>query len=186
MGVRTIKTLSELPVRLLEREFGKPGISLWKKANAIDHSLVVPYSEKKSMSSERTFQNDSIDIRYIKAQLIEMVRRLAYEMRAALKLTSCITVKIRYSDFNTYTKQKKIAYTASDQILASYILELFDQLYQRRQLIRLVGVRFSGLVHGNYQINLFDDTIKAVQLMQQMDHIRKRFGTKALRMASSL
>ena len=186
MGVRTIKVLSELPVQLLEREFGKPGISLWKKANAIDHAPVVPYSEKKSMSSERTFHKDSIDIRYIKAQLIEMTRRLAYEMRTSCKLTSCITVKIRYSDFNTYTKQKRIAYTASDQTLASYILELFDQLYERRQLIRLIGVRFSGLVHGNYQIDLFDDTIKAVQLLQQMDHIRKRFGTKALRMASSL
>ena len=185
MGVRTIQTLSELPIKLLEREFGKPGISLWKKANGIDHSPVVPYSERKSMSTERTFSKDTIDIRRIKGILIEMTCQMAYELRQSEKLTSCITVKIRYTDFNTYTKQRKIVHTANDHTLTPHILELFDQLYQRRQLIRLVGIRFTGLVRGSYQINLFDDTIKEIHLLQQMDRIRKRFGKKALKMGSA-
>ena len=185
MGVRTIQTLSELPVKLLEREFGKPGISLWKKANAIDHSPVVPYCERKSMSTERTFSKDSINIQKIKGILIEMTRQMAFELRESGKLTSCITVKIRYTDFNTFTKQRKIAFTANDHTLTPHIIELFDQLYQRRQLIRLVGIRFSNLVSGNYQINLFDDTIKEIHLLQQMDRIRKRFGKKSLKMGSA-
>ncbi len=186
MGVRSIKVLSEIPVKLLQREFGKTGISLSKKANAIDHTPVVPYVEQKSMSSERTFQKDTIDIRKLKTILNNMLCKLTFELRSAQKLASCITVKIRYADFNTYTKQKRIPYTANDRILAGYLNDLFDQLYQRRQLVRLVGIRFSGLVHGNYQIDLFEDTLKETKLMEEMDKIRKRFGAKAVMRGSGI
>lgn len=186
MGVRNIRILSEIPVKLLQREFGKTGISLSKKANAIDHTPVVPYVEQKSMSTERTFQTDTINIRKLKTILNNMLCKLTFELRSAQKLTSCITVKIRYADFNTYTKQKRIPYTANDRILANYLNDLFDQLYQRRQLVRLVGIRFSNLVHGSYQIDLFEDTIKETKLMEQMDKIRKRFGAKAVMRGSGI
>ena len=186
MGVRSIKVLSEIPVKLLQREFGKTGISLSKKAHAIDHTPVVPYVEQKSLSSERTFQKDTIDIRKLKTILNNMLCKLTFELRSAQKLASCITVKIRYADFNTYTKQKRIPYTANDRILAGYLNDLFDQLYQRRQLVRLVGIRFSGLVHGNYQIDLFEDTLKETKLMEEMDKIRKRFGAKAVMRGSGI
>ena len=181
MGVRTIDMLSKIPVKLLQREFGKTGIALWKKANAIDNSLVIPFNEKKSLSTERTFQKDTIDIRKLKTVLVNMVSKLAFDLRTSKKLTSCICVKIRYSDFNTYTRQKKIAYTANDKVLSECVNKLFDELYQRRQLIRLVGIKVSGLVSGNYQINLFDDTLKEISLMQQMDRIKNRFGEKAIK-----
>lgn len=180
MGVRTVKVLRDVPVRLLQQEFGKSGISLSQKANAIDHSLVVPYNEKKSLSIEQTFQTDTIDIQKIKARLTKMTMKLAFELRNASKLTSCITVKIRYTDFNTYTRQKRIAYTANDKMILPLVLNLFDQLYERRQLIRLIGVRFSGLVSGNYQLNLLDDNIRDISLLQAMDKIRKRFGKEAI------
>jgi len=186
MGVRSIRVLSEIPVKLLQREFGKTGISLSKKANAIDHTPVVPYIEQKSMSNERTFQTDTINVRKLKTILNNMLCKLTFELRSSQKLTSCITVKIRYADFNTYTKQKRIPYTANDRILATYLNDLFDQLYQRRQLVRLVGIRFSGLVHGSYQINLFEDTIKETKLMEEMDKIRKRFGAKAVMRGSGI
>ena len=186
MGVRTIRVLSQLPVNLLEREFGKPGISLWKKANAIDNSPVVPYNEKKSISTERTFQQDTIDVNKLKANLTQMVSKLAFELRQSRKLSSCVTVKLRYSDFNTYTKQRRIAYTANDKVLGRQVQELFEQLYQRRLLVRLIGIKFSGLVQGNYQIDLFDDSIKEIRLLQQMDCIRKRFGANAIMKASIL
>jgi DNA polymerase-4 len=113
MGVRQIHTLSNIPVKLLEREFGKHGRQLWDKANAIDHSPVVPYSEQKSMSKESTFSEDTLDIKKIRHILLDMVDKLCFEMRSDQKLCSCITVKIRYADFNTYTRQKKIAFTAN-------------------------------------------------------------------------
>lgn len=186
MGVRKIHTLSEVPMRLLEREFGKTGRKLWESANAIDHTPIVPYRERKSISKERTFMEDTLDLRMIRDKLTGMVDALAFELRSKQKLTSVVTVKIRYADFNTYTRQKKIPYTANDRLLISYVKELFDELYERRQMIRLIGVKFSGLVSGNFQINLFDDTIKEINLLRQMDHIRNRFGANAVMRANAL
>jgi len=184
MGVRSIKVLSEIPTRLLEREFGKTGRKLWEKANAIDNTPVIPYSESKSISKERTFSEDTLDLRMIRNMLIDMVDKLSFELRASKRLTSVITVKIRYADFNTFTKQYKIPYTAQDNTLSRYATELFDKVYERRQLIRLIGVKFSGLVHGNYQISIFDDSVERIRLLQQMDHIRRRFGQDAIGRAS--
>jgi DNA polymerase-4 len=186
MGVRQVKTLSQIPVRLLEREFGKFGRNLWEKANAIDSTPVVPYSEKKSISKERTFMEDTLDLQMIRHKLMGLVDKLAYELRNTYKLTSCVTVKIRYADFNTYTKQRRIAYTANDRQLIRHTHELFDSLYDRRQLIRLIGVKFSGLVPGHYQISLFDDSMKAISLLEQRDRIRKRFGEDAIGFAAAI
>ena len=186
MGVRSIKTLSEIPTRLLEREFGKSGRKLWEKANAIDNSPIVPYSESKSISKERTFMEDTLDLRMIRNMLIDMCDKLSFELRASNRLTSVITVKIRYADFNTFTKQCRISYTAQDNALGKYARQLFDKVYERRQLIRLIGVKFSGLVHGSYQISLFDDSVERIRLLQEMDGIRKRFGSDVIGRASAL
>lgn len=180
MGVRNIGTLSKIPYRLLEREFGQHGRSLWEKANAIDRSPVVPYHEQKSMSKERTFTEDTLDLHMIRTLLLDMTDKLAFELRNDKKLTGCVTVKIRYADFNTFTKQRHISYTANDGVLTKHVLDLFDKVYEKRQLIRLIGIRFSDLVNGSYQIDLFEDTIEQIELLKQVDHIRKRFGSDAI------
>ena len=184
MGVRTIRVLREIPHPLLEREFGKMGQFLWESANAIDRRQVVPYSEQKSMSKERTFSEDTLDMKFIRSLLGGMVDELAFELREDARLTSCITVKIRYADFNTFTKQRRIPYTAQTRQLINYALELFDEVYERRQLIRLIGVKFSGLVNGNIQLNLFDNTEEEISLLQQLDHIRRRWGKEAISWAN--
>lgn len=180
MGVRDIGTLSKIPHRLLEREFGQHGKSLWEKANAIDRSPVVPYHEQKSMSKERTFIEDTLDLHMIRTLLLDMTDKLAFELRNDKKLTGCVTVKIRYADFNTFTKQRHISYTANDGVLTKHVLDLFDKVYEKRQLIRLIGIRFSDLVNGSYQIDLFEDTLEQIELLKQVDHIRKRFGSDAI------
>ena len=159
---------------------GKHGIMLWKRANAIDESPVVPYSERKSISTERTFQKDTIDVKKLKAIISGMTEKLAFQLRKQRKLTSCISVKIRYSNFDTESKQRKIPYTASDSTLIRIAEELFEQLYTRRMLLRLVGVRLSGLVEGRQQIHIFDDTEEEVSLHQALDRIRFKYGEKAV------
>jgi len=186
MGVRQVGTLAQIPPRLLEREFGKHGISLWKKANGIDNSPIVPFHDRQSISTERTFQTDTIDVNFLKSQLTDMVSRLAFDLRGQQKLTSCLAVKIRYTDFNTYSQQRSIAYTAHDGALLAHAKELFDKLYQRRQLLRLVGVKLSNLVHGHSQISLFEDTQEESNLLAQLDRIRRRFGEGAIMKASAL
>lgn len=180
MGVRTVKVLREIPAPLLEREFGKFGHVLWESANAIDRRPVVPYTEQKSMSKERTFIQDTLDLAFIRNLLLKMVDELSFDLRDSERLSSIVTVKIRYADFNTYTKQRRISYTSNTKVLVNHVSELFDTLYERRQLIRLVGIKFSGLVHGHYQISLFDDTVEEISLLQQLDHIRRRFGKDAI------
>lgn len=180
MGVRTLKVLSEIPPRLLEREFGKGGRIMWERANAFDPTPVQPYSEAKSISHEQTFGQDTLDLRKIKNIMLSMVEKLGFELRQSHKLCSIVTVKIRYADFNTYTRQIRVAYTANDQILLRHVYDLFDKLYERRQMIRLIGVKYSGLVHGNYQINLFDDKEEDMNLLNELDHIRNRWGAHAI------
>lgn len=186
MGVRTVATLRAMPVKFLVGAFGKNGISLWNKAQGIDDSPVVPYSEQKSISTESTFDEDTIDVKRLKSILIAMVEKVSFQLRSQLKLTSCITVKIRYSNFDTETKQVHIPYTSSDHVLLRTVTQLFDKLYNRRMLIRLVGVRLSGLVHGNHQISLFDDTAETINLYEAIDHIKHRHGVEKLIRATTL
>ncbi len=183
MGVTTIRVLREIPPEMLERVLGKNGIMIWKKANGIDRTPVEPYSEQKSMSTERTFEQDTIDIIILKQKLITMVEKLAFQLREQQRLTGCITVKIRYSNFDTHTRQKHIPYTAFDHVLLNAATEMFDKLYNRRMLIRLIGVRFSHLVQGCQQLNMFEDSQEMVSLYQAMDKVRIRFGRKYLKRA---
>ena len=186
MGIARIETLSHMPVEMVERVLGKNGVVIWKKANGIDPTPVEPYSERKSVGNETTFEQDTIDIAMINDLLMRMVEKLAYQLRTSQKLTACVTLKIRYANFDTHTLQQRIPYTAFDHVLLPLARNLFQRVYQRRMLIRLIGVRFSHLVSGMQQINMFDDTAQTINLYQAMDRIRNRFGSNAITHAAAM
>ena len=186
IGIRTIQTLSEMPAEILQQMIGKNGIELWKKANGIDNNPVEPYKERKSVSTEQTFIQDSIDIKTMKAILVGMVEKLAYQLRSEQWLTSTVVVKIKYANFDTQTKQCSIAYTSADHVLIKTVTELFDKLYDRRMRLRMIGINFNGLVRGTYQINLFEDTLEMIALYQAMDKMKKRFGFNAVGRAGTV
>jgi len=186
MGVTTIKILSEIPREMMARMFGKTGIGLSKRANGVDESPVIPYTEQKSISTEDTFNNDTMDLEFLNRKIVALTEKIAFELRQQKRVTGCITVKLRYSDFNTVTKQASIAYTSSDQILIEKAKELFKKLYDRRLLVRLIGIRFTDLVAGARQIDLFGDTQEAIQLYQQIDSIKKQFGADKLRLGAGV
>lgn len=185
LGVKRIKTIQEMPIELMENVFGKNGIAIWKKANGIDNSPVIPYHERKSISTERTFDKDTIDVKKLEGIMTAMAENLVFQLRRGNKLTACITVKLRYSDFQTYTLQKKIPYSASDHTIIPMVLELYRKLYSRRVLVRLIGVRFSHLVEGAHQISLFEDPI-ILDLYKAMDNIRNLYGDRAIMRASGM
>ncbi|WP_428330596.1 DNA polymerase IV [Mucilaginibacter sp.] len=186
MGVRKIYTLIQIPAEMMFRVMGQSGITLWQKGNGIDNAPVVPYRENKSISDQRDFLTETIDIERIKALLATMITELAYELRKQQKLTACITVTIRYANFETVTRQEKIAYTSLDFFLLQKATALFNKAYDRRMLLRLVGIRFSHLVGGFEQIDLYNAVQEQYSLYQSMDNIRNRFGKKAVVLASSL
>ncbi|HET8838818.1 MAG TPA: DNA polymerase IV [Flavobacteriaceae bacterium] len=186
LGIREIRTLQEMPVEMLESVLGKNGRTIWKNANGLDDRPIILFHERKSISTERTFGRDTIDMEKLHTTLTAMTESLSYQLRRGNKLTSCISVKIRYSDFNTCSKQLKIPYTSADHILMPKVEELFRKLYSRRLLIRLIGIKFSDLAGGNYQINLFDDSEKMLNLYRSIDYIKTRFGEHSLMKAASL
>jgi DNA polymerase-4 len=179
-GVETVKVLAAIPIEMMETLLGKTGIDLWRKANGLDESPVIPYQEQKSISTERTFQVDTIDLDFLHAELVRMTESIAFDLRKQDKLTGCVTVKLRYSNFDTVVRQKTIDYTNADHLLLQTAQELFEKLYDRRMLVRLLGIRFTKLVPGNYQIKLYEDTQEMIRLYQSIDHIKRRFGEQFL------
>jgi DNA polymerase-4 len=186
LGISRIETIQQMPMELLENALGENGIAIWRKANGIDPSPVIPFQERKSISTERTFDKDTIDVHKLRGILVAMAENLAYQLRKGEKLTSCVTMKLRYSDFQTQTLQCRIPYTSADHLLVPKTLELFEKLYSRRLLVRLIGVKFSHLVSGGYQINLFDDTEERINLYQAMDKMRNRYGDRSVVTAAGM
>lgn len=186
MGISHVGALSQMPLKLLERTFGKSGIQLWERANGIDLRPVVPYSEQKSLSKEMTFEQDTTDVGLIRRILGSLTEQLAYDLRQAGQCTSCVTVKVRYSNFDTHTRQITLPATASDHLLIPAVRDLFERLYDRRLLIRLIGVRFSKLLQGQEQLGLFDQGARLVPLYGAMDLLRNRYGDFSVLRASGL
>lgn len=180
MGVRKIETLAEIPKNLMYKILGDNGLNLWQKANGIDLSPVVPYRERKSIGTQTTFETDSMDIAKMKAILNGMVTNLTYELRNQQKLTACITVTIRYSDFETVTQQARIPYTSLDSLLIDKAHNLFNKLYSKRMLLRLIGVKLSHLVSGFEQIGLYHTSEEEYDLYQAMDKVRNHYGVESV------
>ncbi len=186
MGIHHVKTVQGMPIRYMQALLGANGYTLWKKCRGEDSTPVVPYQERKSIGIERTFERDTIDTNKLNSILIAMTENLAYQLRNGNKLTSCVTVKLRYSDLETVTKQSRIPYTACDYTLINTSKNLYKKLYIRRLSIRLISVRFSHLVQGGHQINFLEDTEEKINLFQAMDKIRNRFGQDAIKLAVAM
>ncbi|MFT5848122.1 MAG: DNA polymerase-4 [Psychroserpens sp.] len=186
LGVDTVSVVQQMPVELMVSALGANGMTIWKRAQGIDNAPLIPFHERKSISTERTFNKDTIDTARLRTTIFAMAENLAFQLRRANKLAGTLSIKIRYSDFNTYSKQTKITYSSADHTIIPKALELFEKLYNRRLLVRLVGVKFTDIVSGNYQINLFDDTEEMLSLYNAMDHVREKYGELSIMRASSL
>jgi len=184
-GINLVSELRQYSRKLLENSLGKNGISFWNKAHGIDNSRIVPHSDRKSISTECTFHHDRIDVGKLKSMLSAMVEKLTFKLREEQFLTSCIGVRIRYTNFKTESRQTHLSYTTSDHILSSTALHLFDDLYSKKMRLRLVGVRLSGLVRGSHQIDMFNETAESICLYQAMDTIRHKHGIESVIRAST-
>jgi DNA polymerase-4 len=186
MGIKKIHTLAQLHPDHMQAIMGKNGLILLEKAKGIDLSPVIPYTEQKSISTQCTFKADSIDVETINHLLTSMVMELAFELRQKHKLCACLTVSVRYANFEDVSKQAVIAYTSLDGVLIKKAKELFRQVYEKRVLIRRVGVRLSNLVGGFEQIDLYSQSEEQYSLCQAMDKVRRRFGPDAIKLASTI
>lgn len=177
-GIYTIEDIAKTPVELLERYAGKWGESLWHKAHGIGSAEITTDWEQKSMSHENTFDIDYTDISFLHKELVRLTEKTAYSLREDEKLTGCITVKIRYSDFETTSRQETVDYTALDDILIAKVKDLFNKSYQQGRPVRLLGVRFSQMIPFTMQMSLFDNNSEKLSLYKTVDEIKDRFGSK--------
>jgi DNA polymerase-4 len=186
IGIHTIEHIAKTPLDVLEYRFGKWGKKLFEKAHGISDNPVEQYSEQKSMSHETTFHEDSADLAFLHKELVKLTEETAYDLRNDEKLTGCITIKLRYADFTTVSRQEVIDYTALDNILIAKVKDLFLKLYKKGEKVRLLGVRFSHLIPMTIQMNLFDDSVEKLELYKAVDTIKNQFGSDAVMKATSL
>jgi DNA polymerase-4 len=186
MGIHTIQELSETPIEVLDKQLGKWGRDLWRKAQGIHEGEVHPYHQAKSISAENTLEENSADVPFLLSELVRLTERVAYELRQDKKLTGCIAVKIRYPNFETTSKQTTIVYTLRDDELIPTAIDLFHKLYRKGQPVRLIGVRLSELTSHVLQASLFDDGEKKEELYKAIDDVKNKFGKKALQKARTI
>ncbi len=186
MSIYTIEDIAKTPVEVLEQKLGKWGPSLYRKAHGIDHSEVENEWEQKSMSHENTFEENKTDIEFLKSEIVRLTEKIAFDLRQDEKITGCITVKIRYSDFETNTRQEVIDYTSLDDKLIEKAKSIFLKSLQKGRPVRLVGVKFSQLLPFNMQMNLFDNNEEKLLLYKTVDEIKNRFGKSTVKKGSSI
>ena len=186
IGIHTIGQLAGLSESFLETKFGEYGSYVWKRANGIDNSVVTPYRERKSISTENTFHTDTNDVNYLDKILAGMVSELTYRLRCENFITGNVAVKIRYENFETRTQQSVITHTNADHVLLEKVRNIFKDAYNNKRLIRLIGVRFGNLVHGLGQVNMFDNTPVRQDLYKAMDSIKNKFGEGLIKTATEL
>jgi DNA polymerase-4 len=185
-GIEKIGDLQRVNLKFLETVFGRMGTYIYNKANGIDDSEIVPHSDRKSISTEHTFESDVADRRTLETILVSMTEELAGKLRRENKVSSCLAIKIRYANFDTHTQQQKIALTAAEHILIPGIKNLLTKAWNQHRPIRLIGVKLSNLCTGSYQINLFEDNEERIRLYQAMDNINFRFGDKTICRAAGM
>lgn len=159
---------------------------IWEKANGIDDGKIVPHFERKSISTEHTFDMNVANKNTIETVLVSMTEELSSKLRKENKVASCLAIKVRYANFETHTHQEKITLTAAEHILIPGIKNLLKKVWNQHRPIRLIGVKLSNLCSGSYQINLFEDNEERIPLYQAMDKINFKFGEKTICLAAGM
>ena len=183
-GFRFIRDIYNATPETMEKILGKWGYDLWNRAQGNHHSTITPYHESKSISTENTFEENVSDVNRLMSEIVRMTERIAFELRKEAKVAGCITVKIRYPDFETTSRQTSIAYTCADDEIIPVAKGLFHKLYKKGKPVRLLGVRLSDLSNNALQTNLFQNAEKKNILYKAIDDVRNRFGAGSVRRAA--
>ena len=186
MNIHNILDLRQAPVENLLKIYGKTGTMLWNRARGISHSPVANYREEKSVSVERTFDSDTTDMEFLQSALFVLTEKLSYDLRKLNRLTGCITVKVRYDDFSTTSRQHTVDYSLSSKYLIQMSATLFKELYDTNRPVRLIGIRFSQLIHTNTQFELFNDREEENNLYKAIDIVKGKYGTGKLILARGI
>lgn len=185
-GIHLIGDILTYGEQLLEKDLGKWGVDLYKKAQGISTSIVTPYREAKSISNENTFNENIVEEAILLQELVKMTEKVAFELRKDKKWCGCISVKIRYPNFETTQKQTTIDFTFRDDELIPAAIDLFKKLWRKNKPVRLLGVKVSELTNQALQHSLFDDVEKKTNLYKAIDEVKNKYGKDFLQKARSI
>ena len=183
-GFKFISDIYNTTPEKMEKILGKWGFDLWNRAQGTHHSTITPYHESKSISTENTFEENITDVNKLMSEIVRMTEKIAFELRKEEKVTGCITIKLRYPDFETSSRQTTIAYTAADDEIIPVAKSLFHKLYKKGKPVRLLGVRLSDLTNDAVQTNLFQNVERKNVLYKAIDDVKNRFGTGSVTRAA--
>lgn len=176
-GFFFIKDITKVSQDYFAAAYGKHGIELWEKANGKGNEYLNPPQERKSISKERTFGNDLIDKNEIEETLFGLTEKVCQLLRDRNWLTSTVSIKLRYSDFQTLTRAKSIKATDDDKLIFDTAKALFKKAYTRRVGIRLIGIHLSNFSEFSDQEFLFEDAeIKRNKMFKAITKIRDKYG----------
>jgi len=183
-GIKFIRDIHESTPENLEKLLGKWGHELWNKAQGNHTSVITEYREAKSISKENTFFENVLDVEILMAEIVRMVEKVCFELRKEEKVTGCVTIKLRYPDFETTSRQASIPYTSADDEIIPVAKALFHKLYKKGKPVRLLGVRLSNFSEDSVQANLFHDAERKNSLYKSLDDVKNRFGRNSVNRAS--
>lgn len=189
LGINTLGDIANLSDERAKRLFGEQGASFRDRARGISNLPVITESKMKSMSAETTFSKDSADGEFLAATLSNLCEKVAYRLRKENLRAATITVKYRYSDFETHTVSETVASPIDDENdLYQTARRLLESKRVKNKPIRLIGVGGTNLSEeGEEQIDFLEvnSNEHKKRLHQAIDQIRSKHGYQGIQRASS-
>jgi len=189
LGIEYVHQLAGYPQEKLEKVFGQWGTALYRKASGGDSYEFVLDAEPKSISQNHTFAEDSSNVAAMQAILSHLSQKACKRLREAGLSARTLTITIRYTGFDTYTRSKTLSDPVQfDADAFAVFVSLFREHRNPKRKVRLIGVALSGLTNGNEQLDLLDPGRRAKldKLTRSADSLRDRFGFAKLQFGGSL
>ena len=187
LNIHTFEDLSQMPVELLKRKFGKHGVKMHKLSMGIDERDVEPEHDVKSIGHEKTFVRDIVNMELAKKELLSLSNKVARRMRSTGIAGKTITLKVKYSDFVQITRSITLLNFINDgfKIYATSCC-LLKKTKVGKKPVRLLGISLSqlNLFGTETQLSLFQQdkkSSKREKLTATLDLIFDKFGEKSVR-----
>ena len=187
-GIHTIGQLAALSVAELEAYFGNNALEMHARALGIDPSPVHSEREVKSVSNEVTFTKDTTDSEVLRQTLHALADKVGYRLRQAGFAGSVVQIKLRYSNFETITRQTALPQPTNldDEIYAA-AEKLFEANIIPTRAVRLIGIGVSRLNPPYRQLSLWDDTKdEKEKLASAIDQLKEKYGQDVIKRASMM
>lgn len=189
LGITRIGDIARQKQQYLVHHFGKHGYDMWRHAQGIDNRPVEPEQETKSISNETTFTRDVRDGEEIRQILRDLAENVGRRLRKNNLSGRTISIKLRWSDFTTLTRQMTLPHaTQDDSVIITEAIKLFDRNWPHGKSVRLIGVGVSNLEESLQQLSLWETETdkKSRQLQGTLDELRQKFGDSAIKRGSKL